>query len=163
MTRIWKKLAWSLFALSLTLLFWYIFYSLFPGERARFYLLFALGVTLFVCIAVHILLSMRPAYRWLTVGAAAAAVIFGLQSLAHGENLSLWLILPGFFGIVWIRYIVEFRGGDFEYLNRKDVYTALAITLLVGVFVLVILSLTKYIQTRGRRQSPATQELIEWE
>jgi hypothetical protein len=163
MTRMQKKIGWSIFAVSLMLIIWYAAHSLLIEEPADLALMLALSGTFILCFVLKILLSMRPAYRWLTILSGIAVAALWLYSSSDANNVPLWIMLPGTFGFIWIRYIAEFRGGDFSSLNRPDIAKALALAVLIGAFVMAWVAMGKHLQKHGLYQNIAAQELIEWE
>ena len=155
-----RNIGWPVFVACVAFGSFSVMTPLFVEESVWLGLLCTAIVTLVVCGAVHMFLLMQPAFRWLTLGAGICAGAFMLYN-GH-QHVPVWVFVPGAFGIVWIRYLIE-GDVDVETLGKDDVFKAAGLALLLCLIVVGMGAVQKYFEKRSPNNNSAVEELISWE
>jgi hypothetical protein len=155
-----KNIAWPAFIASVAIGSWALIGPALVDEPMWVGLVFSAGVAALVCGVVYVFVLMRPAFRWLTL---AAAICAGAFMLYNGQQeVPVWIFVPGAFGIVWIRYLID-SGKDLSALGKRDFFNAAALALLLCLAVVGMMSVQRYFQKQVTGNSSAMEQLIEWE
>jgi hypothetical protein len=155
-----RNIGWPVFVACVAFVSWCFMLPLAVEESVWLGLVCSAMVTSIVCGVVYLFLLMRPAFRWLTLGAGICAGAFMLY-YGH-QHVPVWIFVPGAFGIVWIRYVIE-GDVDLESLGKEDVLKAAGLALLLCFIVVAMGSVQKYFEKRSPNNNSAVEELISWE